>query len=60
MYDSRAKHDNEVLVELRANYKDVLIDIPVGRRVAMADAMVAAQSIDELMERLMERVPISK
>src|SRR2546423_4215594 len=47
MYDSRAKHDNEVLGELRTNYKDELIDIPVMRRVAMADAMVAAQSINE-------------
>lgn len=47
MYDPRARHDNEVLGELRENYKDVLIDIPVRRRVALADAMVAAQSIDE-------------
>lgn len=47
LYDARAKHDNEVLAELRENYKDVLIDIPVPRRVALADAMVAAQSIDE-------------
>jgi chromosome partitioning protein len=47
MYDRRAKHDKEVLAELRANYQDLLIDIPIPRRVALADAMVAAQSIDE-------------
>lgn len=47
LFDIRAKHDNEVLAELRDNYKDELIDIPVPRRVALADAMVAAQSIDE-------------
>lgn len=47
LFDARAKHDSEVLAELRENYKDELIDIPVPRRVALADAMVAAQSIDE-------------
>lgn len=47
LYDSRAKHDNEVLGELRANYQKDLIDIPVPRRTALADATVAAQSIDE-------------
>lgn len=46
LYDARAKHDNEVLGELRQHYKDVLIDYPVPRRVALADAMVAAESID--------------
>lgn len=47
LYDSRVRHDNEVLAELRENYPNELIDIPVPRRVALADAMVAAQSIDE-------------
>jgi len=47
LYDSRARHDNEVLGELRTNYPKELIDIPVPRRTALADATVAAQSIDE-------------
>lgn len=48
MYDARAKHDNEVLAELRANYKDVLIDIPVPRRTALADSVSSAIPISEL------------
>jgi chromosome partitioning protein len=47
LYDSRAKHHQEVLGELRANYQSVLIDIPIPVRVALADAMVAGKSIDE-------------
>jgi chromosome partitioning protein len=46
-YDSRARHHQEVLSELRANYKSVLIDIPIPVRIALADATVAGRSIDE-------------
>ena len=46
MYDARAKHDNEVLSELRKQYPDVLIDYPVPARTAIRDAIVAGQSID--------------
>lgn len=47
LYDSRAKHHQEVLSELRSNYPSVLIDIPIPVRVGLADATVAGQSIDE-------------
>lgn len=47
LYDSRAKHHQEALSELRANYKAQLIDIPVPVRIALADAIVAGRSIDE-------------
>jgi chromosome partitioning protein len=46
IYDGRVKHDNEVLGELRKHYSHMLIDMPVPRRVAFADAMVASESID--------------
>ncbi len=46
-YDSRVRHHNEVLSELRKNYEPVLIDVPVPVRVALADAMVAGKSINE-------------
>ena len=45
MFDSRITHDNEVLDELRATYPEWLIDIPIKRRSAIADAVVAGQSI---------------
>ena len=47
MFDSRITHDNEVLDELRATYPEWLIDIPIKRRSAIADAVVAGQSILE-------------
>ncbi len=46
-YDSRVRHHNEVLSELRKNYEPVLIDVPLPVRVALADAMVAGKSINE-------------
>lgn len=46
MYDARAKHDNEVLSELRKHYPNELIDYPVPARTAIRDAIVAGQSID--------------
>ena len=46
-YDSRARHHNEVLRELRKNYETVLIDVPIPVRVSLADAMVAGKSINE-------------
>jgi chromosome partitioning protein len=46
-YDSRTVHCREVLEELRGKYSDILIDVPVRTRVAVADAVVAGQSILE-------------
>ncbi|MGI8547286.1 MAG: ParA family protein [Gemmatimonadaceae bacterium] len=45
MFDSRITHDKEVLEELRTTYPQWLIDIPISRRAAVADAIVAGQSI---------------
>jgi len=45
LYDPRARHDQEVRAALRTNYQDSLIDLPIPRRVALADAMVAGHSI---------------
>ncbi len=47
LYDSRTKHAQEVLDELRANYPDTLIDAPIPYRVALPDAMAAGLSILE-------------
>jgi len=47
MFDARIIHDREVLDEIRATYPDWLIDIPIKRRSAVADAIVANQSILE-------------
>lgn len=47
MFDSRITHDNEVLDELRTTYPEWLIDEPIKRRSAVADAIVAGQSILE-------------
>jgi len=46
-FDARIIHDREVLDEIRATYPDWLIDIPIKRRSAVADAIVANQSILE-------------
>lgn len=47
MFDVRVTHDKEVLEEMRATYPEWLIDIPIKRRSAVADAIVAGQSILE-------------
>lgn len=47
LYDPKTRHDSEVLAELRKNYPQELIDIPVPRRVALADAMMAGKPIQE-------------
>lgn len=47
MYDSRNKHDREILDALRRNYASMLIDIPVSRSTVIADSIVAAQAITE-------------
>ena len=47
LYDPKTRHDGEVLAELRKNYPQELIDIPVPRRVALADAMIAGKPIQE-------------
>lgn len=51
MYDSRAKHDNEILDALRENYADVLIDIPVPMRAAAKDSISSALFLEELDPR---------
>src|SRR6266581_7390123 len=48
MYDARNNHDREILEELRTNYRDVLIDIPVPRQTLVADSISSYVSIEEL------------
>lgn len=48
LYDSRTRHDNEILTALRANHKDVLLDIPIPRLTVVADSISSFVSIEEL------------
>lgn len=48
MYDSRNKHDREILEELRAHYQGPLIDIPVPRQTVVADSISSFLPINEL------------
>ena len=50
-FDARTTHSKEVLDELRATYKDQLIDLPIRYRVGLADAVVGGQSILEFNSR---------
>jgi chromosome partitioning protein len=47
IYDGRTVHGREVLEELRTTYPELVIDEPIRHRVALADAIVAGQSIIE-------------
>lgn len=47
LYDVRTAHSREVLEELRRTYRDLLIDIPIRTRVALADATAHGKSIFE-------------
>jgi len=60
MYDSEQSMIMRSWLSYALTIKMCSFDIPVGRRVAMADAMVLRSPSMNLMERLMERVPISK
>ncbi len=48
MYDSRNKHDREILEELRTHYHGTLIDIPVPRQTIVADSISSFLPIREL------------
>jgi cellulose biosynthesis protein BcsQ len=43
----RTAHSREVLEELRHTYHDLLIDVPIRTRVALADATAHGKSIFE-------------
>ncbi len=47
LYDTRTAHSREVLEELRATYRELLIDVPIRTRVALADAAAHGKSIFE-------------
>ncbi len=47
MYDMRTTHSKEVLAELKERYNNLVIDIPIKVRVALADAPVGGQTILE-------------
>ncbi len=47
LYDTRTAHSREVLEELRATYRELLIDVPIRIRVALADATAHGKSIFE-------------
>jgi chromosome partitioning protein len=51
MYNARTAHSKEVLEELKRVYKELVIDIPIKSRVALADAQVSGQSILEFDPR---------
>ena len=46
-YDGRTLHSREVVEEIRASYKDLLIDHPIRYRVGLADAAIGGKTIFE-------------